>query len=285
MPYGVSAPVAGAEVDAWSMVRLPFEPRGELADFRRDLATACRTLVAERGQILHASYTSRDRGPVDLENVLTYNLGTGAIRAAAGHGLVLERSCGAGTHPHHYRYRLVDRSTTWTSWTPSQPLGSITLSAPPHLFTTPKAGRWWLHARRHGTLTAARPTSTVPERFALRLTVTPPSGWRGHLVSLLKPLTDGLLAAMHSHDEDPALLADRAPTIDDTFTPNEFRALLRHPGPLGPTRLVVRRGNTLQWLPADDRIVALDARLAPDREAGTVHGEALAVVQSGVARV
>lgn len=58
-------------------MRLPYQPRGWLRDFRRELGTACRTLVAGPPQILHATYSSEDRSLVDLENALTYNLGTG----------------------------------------------------------------------------------------------------------------------------------------------------------------------------------------------------------------
>jgi hypothetical protein len=112
---------------------------------------------------------------------------------------------------------------------------------------------------------------------ALRVSVSPPTGWRGHLAGLLEPLSDGLVAAMHAHDGDTGPIADRASTIEPDLTPAEFRALLHHPrqAALGRVRLVITRGATLQWLPADDRIVALDTRLSHDHRPGTVLVEAL----------
>lgn len=92
MYYEVSTPVTGSVVEAVSQARLPFQPRGWLVDFRRDLAQACRTLTADLGKLLHAVYGSADRRLSDIENILSYNLGIGALRAAAAHGLVLERS-------------------------------------------------------------------------------------------------------------------------------------------------------------------------------------------------
>lgn len=39
-------------VAAMSTARLPFEPKGWLVDFRRNLGAACRQLVATSGQVM-----------------------------------------------------------------------------------------------------------------------------------------------------------------------------------------------------------------------------------------
>jgi hypothetical protein len=277
--YRVTVRTPGSDVEAWSSIRLPFEPKGWLLDFRRELAQACRELTAAPRQVLHAVYTSADHRLVDVENVLTYNLGTAAIRAAAQHGLILERSYCAvhdGDHQHHYRYRFAEAGQRWSHWSAGELLGSIGFAAPAEAFRAPTAGRWWLAARRAG-FTAHAQTTTVPDRLALRVSVSPPERWRGSLASLVKPLTDGLIAAMHAHEGPVDPVLGPAPTIDPDLTRDEFRALLLEPtrAPLGRVRLVVPWGTTLQWLPADDRIVALDIRLTTDRDPGTVTAEAL----------
>jgi hypothetical protein len=207
--YRVTVRTPGSDVEAWSSIRLPFEPKGWLLDFRRELAQACRALTAGPRQVLHAVYTSADYRLVDVENVLTYNLGTAAIRAAAQHGLILERAYSPvhdGCNHHHYRYRLTDRGQRWSHWSAGEPLGSIGFAAPAEAFREPTAGRWWLAARRAG-LTAHKQTTSVPDWLALRVRVSPPERWRGSLASLVKPLTDGLVAAMHAHEGpvDPVL--------------------------------------------------------------------------------
>ena len=104
--FEVVTPEPGV-VDAWSMRRLLFEPSGWLVDFRSHFATACRSLIADQDQVLHAIYSSAVHELCDMENVLTYNLGTGAIRRAATYGLILERSFVAERDfRHHYRYEL-----------------------------------------------------------------------------------------------------------------------------------------------------------------------------------
>jgi hypothetical protein len=50
--YRVAMRIPGRDVEAWSSVRLPFEPRGWHVDFRRDLAHACRTIAAGPRQVL-----------------------------------------------------------------------------------------------------------------------------------------------------------------------------------------------------------------------------------------
>ncbi|WP_300012645.1 hypothetical protein [Pseudonocardia sp.] len=276
MDYEVSTPVPGSVVEAVSPVRLPFEPRGWLVDFRRDLTQACRTLTAGPDQVLHAAYSSADRRLSDIENVLSYNLGTGALRAAAAHGLILERSFTTPpTGPHHYRYELVLDSAPWRYWRPSRLLADLTMDAPLSLFTEPKAGRWWLAARR-GEVTAQSNRSEPPEAYALSITVSPPAGWRGSLSGLIKPLADGVVSALHNHADPVDQIVDRASSIDPTLTTGELTALLARtgPAPLGTVRLLTPRGAGVQWLPADDGIVALDIRITSRIAPGTVKARA-----------
>lgn len=285
--YRVDVVEPGREIEARSAVRLPFEPAGPMRDFRTELTTACRTLVAVPGEVLHAVYSSDDGSPVDVENVLTYNLGTGAVSAGARHGVVLERSFArVGDAPqdaHHHRYRLVDTGHRWTHWEPGAPLASLRFVADAAIFGAGSCGRWWTAARRAGCVAHVR-ADTAPERFVLRIQVSPPSAWRGGLIGLLKPLTDGVVAAMQAYDGvvDEALLA-RAATVDPTLTVEEFRDLLTRPAgaPLGRGRMVVPRGAGVMWLPADDQIVALELHLAHAEPAGTVVVEAATAITTG----
>jgi hypothetical protein len=275
MEFEVDASVPGV-VQAWSTTRLPFEPTGRLANFRRELATACRNLVAEPGQILRATYSSADRSRFDLENVLTYNLGTGAVRAAAIHGLVLERRfTSVQDAPHHYRYELGPEARQWSGWAEGQRLATVRFTAPLSTFSGGKAGAWWLAARRGSDLTVDTPSTTVPDAYLLRLIIDPPTAWRGSLAGLLKPLADGVIAALHTHEGPTETIAQRAGVVDPHLNATEFVHLLTETRaiPLGTVRLVVPWGTTLQWHPADDPIVGLDARITRTGRPGTVTAE------------
>jgi len=274
--YRVVVRDPGRDIEAFSATRLSFEPQGPMKEFRRELSETCRSLIAGHGERLQAVYTSAVTERVDLENVLTYNLGTGAISAAARHGLVLERCfepTGDTAHPHHHRYRLDTLDGCGEHWTADEVVGSVALQAPLEAFREPKAGHWWLLAARAG-VDVSRHHGAVPERYGLRVSVTPPHHWRGSLADLLKPLVDGLVSAMHAHDGPLMSILERAAVIHPELTTAELQHHLTSPAtPLGPTRLVVPWRHTLQWLPADDHIVLLDARIETERRPGTVNAD------------
>jgi hypothetical protein len=268
--YTVTTPAPGV-VEAVSRVRLPFEPAGWLAEFRRDLREACGGLVAAPGRILHGVYSSADRSLADLENVLCYNVGPGSMSAGAG-GFVLERSFVPSTDaPHHYRYEMIAGGMPWSHWRATDVLATVQVDADRSLFTDPKTGRWWLAARR-GTVTAHSSRDLPPVAYALTVTISPPPAWRGSVVNLVKPLADGIVSALHNPIGPVEHLVDRAAHVDPTLTSNEFAGLLteRRPAPLGRVGLIVARGAGVQWLPADDAIVALDVRIVRSTP-GAVH--------------
>ena len=154
-------------------------------------------------------------------------------------------------------------------------LATIRLTAPASLFAEPKAGRWWLAARR-GEVTAHSNRQDPPDAYALSITVAPPVHWRGNLSSLIKPLADGLVSALHSHTGPLDHVLERASAIDSTLTREEMEKLLTRSrtAPLGTVRLVVPWGTTVQWLPADDRIVALHVRITTTAPPGSVEAHA-----------
>lgn len=80
-------------VEAWSTVRLPFEPKGRMLEFRTELRAALRSLDPAAGAQLHAVYGATDDGQfVDTENVLLYNVGTAALRHLTDSAVTFERA-------------------------------------------------------------------------------------------------------------------------------------------------------------------------------------------------
>jgi hypothetical protein len=70
------------EVNAWSEVRLPFEPKGEMLEFRQQLVAAIKAMPPACDGQLVATYTAADPNAlIDTENVLFYNVGLGCFSA------------------------------------------------------------------------------------------------------------------------------------------------------------------------------------------------------------
>ena len=107
-------------VEAWSTTRLQFEPKGWQREFRAQLRIAIATLASSR-QPLAAQYRSPVRDSCDTENILFYNVGTGAFAAASAAGLRFERGfvvpfCHAeldGSPLHYHRYEMGSDPVTY----------------------------------------------------------------------------------------------------------------------------------------------------------------------------
>ena len=154
---------AAGRVEARSAVRLGYD-RADQVGFRADLRSACAGLVAGAGEFLRAVYapplTAGD--PVDVENVLTYNVGEGCLRTATVNGLLLERAFAVTPDPrfndrldHVMTYGLTTLDA-WLHWTAGQPLASITLPDVTCLVNT-NARRLWVAARRAGVIAYDEP--------------------------------------------------------------------------------------------------------------------------------
>ena len=74
----------------------PFEPTGSILALRTALRMELVHLVASPGEGLHARFESADRSPVDAENVLLYNVGTGLFAGVDRVALTIERSFALG---------------------------------------------------------------------------------------------------------------------------------------------------------------------------------------------
>ena len=104
-------------VEAWSVKRLPFEPKDWLVDFRGALRGDLANLDRVSGDHLHVTYSSADMAKCDVENACLYNVGLSAFRGLGAKSVVVERTYDvppvlpsdlAGPPAHHYRYELAD---------------------------------------------------------------------------------------------------------------------------------------------------------------------------------
>lgn len=259
-PFLVRRPSTGV-VEAWSQIRLPFEPTGDSLRFRTALREGLSGLVATGREGLRAEFASSSQDFVDAENVLFYNVGAASFAPADRFLLVFERSGavpsppnGSVVGPHFHRYEVA-ADPTWRHWAEDEAVvhfGPTSIRALSSL--TPMAGIW--HAVRRGPVGESRATSGS---FQLGLTVEISAPREVHLASVMKPLIDGVIAAFHAHDgSDTAELAQRV--ADSLFLDqHDVRTLLdgSERAALGRRRLLWRRGAGVQWNPGDDLLQAV----------------------------
>lgn len=251
-------------VEAWSTVRLPFEPKGWALAFRNELRDALRQASPGRGARLQAVYGAEDRGQlVDAENVLLYNVGSASWRHLASQGVSFERSFGYPSPPqdsglpekglHYLRYGFVE-SKAFTHWRAGDLLASFVDVAVPSLA---KPGPIWAAVRRQASPPAA--ALATPVRFVVELTIggAHPSLSRG-LADQVKPALDGVISAFHTHRGETEVVSERLAS-SGVGERDELGQLLHDPAwnILGSRTVVRPFGATgVQWNPADDMCVA-----------------------------
>jgi hypothetical protein len=226
-----------------------------MSEYRAQLRAAVAALESPPGCGLVAIYDSPDESFADIENVLLCNVGPGHFANVARLGVLIRRgqSCDEFHRVHYSVGDLADPDPAATRILARVTVGLAGDSTPRN------AGDWW--ARFRPTVGSA----AVPHIGSFVVDIDVLGHWSGStLMNAVKPMLDGLISALHSHDGDVSdELVERLARhrIGDT----NIREKLVDPrrAVLG-TRVLVRAGRTcVVWNPADDRIYALRIRVFP----------------------
>lgn len=234
-------------VELWLSQRLPFQPNGSLLDARNRLREALGGLATHGDGGLIAEYVSARRGVFDLENVLFYNVGTGAFARLTREGLHASRSHGVPprtrsgrSFEHYHRYTLGPIPE------PDPDSGPELSFALPTVTSATKTHEvWWAASAGSGS-----GVSRIPGAFSLFIEA--PTGSR-NIASILKPLIDGIVSAMHPGMRIQGAAVERL--VQATHWPRQeiLRRLETPAASILPEREVLRPyRDFIQWNPADE---------------------------------
>lgn len=259
-------------VEAWSIQRLPFQPKGWLADLRDEICKSVKKLESSDGEILHAVYGSASKDLCDAENILFYNVGTGNFASAARHGVRFERSftrpdppsLDSHPYPHYHRYALARSDGAFTHWTPGPIWAQWENIEMPALSAFTKASTVWYRMKSSPIEIVQLPAST-PDYFGLTITIAVPAGVKARVVDLLKPLLDGLISSLHVHNGAKLLAVSQNLALMLGLSADEIQKLLceEETAVLGQRCLLWLWSKSVQWNPADDRCLAAEVLLLP----------------------
>jgi hypothetical protein len=226
------------------VTRLPYEPSGWLREFRTDLQNALRAMTLPPSCGMLAEYASPDSGFADLENVLLYNLGSGCLSHLLAGGITCRRLLSPDKR-HHLAYRMAPLLPDPAPG--AEPLATVKFG----LDQWPnKPSTWWVATRPHLN------TPDAPHHdgeFGLDIQLSGPDLTGTRITGLIKPMLDGLVAALHAHDGSHRdLLAPRLAQLGD---PHTIWPLLCNPDAavLGVRTLVRPYRSSVAWNPADER--------------------------------
>lgn len=235
-------------VEAWSTRRLGFEPKGRMLDYRGALRRAIQGLSASSS--LAAVYSSPHRRFGDVENILFYNVGNVAFSKLGLRTLSFERAFeSVRGKEHHYRYvGGEDSRRHWAHGSPVATWAAVPLSLPI------STARTWA-AIRAAPSVALHEATTAELVLDLEVSLPKPS----LSIETMKETIDGVVAAFHHHvgDTGAELLRRLAVSLDTTVRDAERLLTSPHWDRLDRRALVHRWRDTLQWNPADDRLVAV----------------------------
>lgn len=248
----------GGRVHAWSTVRLPFEPKGWLRDYRSELQGAIRSMRARPTSVLYAEYAAPAASFADLENVLLYNIGSGCYSHLARRGIICRR-IPSGDHLHHVTYASIESTDVLA------PTGRVLATT--RLAEIPTDGspaQWWAAFRHHLQVRGRAPHEGD---FAVRAEVG--LAWQRGLAPAVKALLDGLISALHVHDGSDH--DHVAAALSDVGDGELLWELLNDPAIaiLGRRRLVRRHGPNIAWNPADERCGYIEVVRGTEEEALT----------------
>ncbi|HEV7214340.1 MAG TPA: hypothetical protein VGP33_04380, partial [Chloroflexota bacterium] len=191
--------VAGSKsrIEAWSKIRLPFEPKGDLLAFRTDIRQGLRVMEMPAGEVLHAVYRSLCEDLVDTENVLFYNVGTSHFAHLVNVGIRFER---AFVQPppvsgipiclpkHHNCYEAADAQAGFAHWRRGRTLATWTDAVCGPFTSNSKPAQAWLGVKRVAKVTTPLPDQP-PQRYGLSVCLRLGAKDRNiHVASIVKPL-------------------------------------------------------------------------------------------------
>lgn len=246
---------SATRVEAWSDVRLSFEPRDEaLRHFRDELRHGISGL--HRHPVLRAVYQSADAAPCDVENVSLYNVGSAPFRGLGTEALVVERPRGfspispSGAPLAHYLGYEAGVASRWDAWRPHRKLvqwsavpltGQLTATS---VWTSLKRARPQVHRRWDGV-----------RRLGVVVRLTGDCS----LVGAVKALIDGVVSAAHYIEGEDVVELGSLVSISLRMAPRAVTEWLTDSasGVLGPRRLILPRATKFQWNPADDHVAAI----------------------------
>ncbi len=271
-------------VETWTAWALPYDKHTPVQlQYRNELRAALMRLRAE--SLLHATHTSRHapRGP-DVENLLFYNLRTGAFRPLAQDALRFERRDAPPPEApkpidfearHHVRYEVkTTREPPFHYTTADACVASSATVCKAAKQIEDVAGLW--RSFKMAMVGDAGSTRLDGNSFSIQLTLAAPARHGFDLTKVVKPLTDAFISALHCYR------GDRLDEVASRFslrlgcTPDAVRDLLLDTGCalLGPRAVPHPWRKNVQWSPADDGLIACEIlrETSPEDSAIEVRG-------------
>jgi hypothetical protein len=238
-----------------SEIRLPFEPKGEAIALKDKIRSCLKTLNPSEYSHLKACLTTGTENFFDVENILLYNVGTGAFTHLNLDELSfsLNRDSKKSKIKYTYSYELISEEeqagTCDTILEFCFHVEKVTSSMKPL--------DYW-YDFKHGIVKITEMIN--PEELGLAIVIEMPEKHR-NIVSLVKPIIDGIISSFHYQEsathEVIAYIAEQK-----QISEKEVSSLLtgRDWAFLGERDIVSKFRTGLKWNPEDEKCTRVNLK-------------------------
>lgn len=269
------------KVELWSEKRLPFEPKGWLKEMKTDLRESLSSINPHKSYLLYCKFSNTNKTEFfDVENVLLFNVGSGAFSHLKAEHILLERTFesvplinGKTQYNNYSLYHYTNNKQLTTYFQKEKTVASWTmlrlksLQAKPHWY-------WYLTKVNQTCESQASLGENTP--FGITISIGVPNTRNVNLTGVCKPILDGIISAYHTcsadHLEEASLRIATLLGKDE----HEIRDLLQQEQGtfMGKTKLVSLTKSGVQWNPADDQFLQVELKAHRTQNSNwTIDGE------------
>ncbi len=269
----------GKEVKLWTCEYIPFEPSGWKKKLKQELREALKNMQPEPYDGLYASYQARQSHFCDIENVLLYNVGSGAFSHLSAPSICIEGKFASQDQavredlPHLYHYEL-SQQPTFKCWKPRQTIVQWTGENLSRMEQT-SAFFWYYIKNAQHSISFKQST----EKFGIHVLIRTPRRSL-NIASMIKPMLDGIICAYHKHDH---LINDQVYRVLSHhlgISEDKIDLLLKDEqlNVLGSRSLLQSYRNGVKWNPADEHCLAIKVEVEHLAESWRVDGQLFTIV-------
>jgi len=257
-------------VELWSISRLPFEPKGWLLDMRNSLRLAIKKMEPGEESVFKAVYTSNQLDFYDTENILIYNVGTGAFGPLCQKGLFLERRIqspqqlahklpGKYLHHHLYSYSAFNNEPFWKK--------TKRLAHWDDIMCKPLKGEIKPHSIwyqfKKGYKSGPVGEFQYSSYYGIYLIINAPYKTKLNTAGIIKPLLDGIISAFHNHvfEIDETVIERLSIKLNEKKDVISNMLLDKEIAVLGPRNLIHPFRQGVQWNPSDDLFMQIEVKI------------------------
>jgi len=238
-----------------SDIRLPFEPKGEALALKKEIRRNVKLLNPREYNHLNARLITSEKDFFDVENVLFYNVGSGAFSHLRLDevSFTLVYDSNGRSNKYTYSYELTSEATT-------EEINDTILEFSfemDKMTSEMKPLDYW-HALNQGDIKISKLMN--PKEFGLSIVIEIPEKHR-NITSLFKPMIDGLISAFHyqnSVNQDVLNYITKKKHISDDVVLSQ----LSHKDYtfLGERNLISSYRNGIKWNPEDEKCTKVNIR-------------------------